>query len=290
VFNYVIILVVMSSLRVLSLVLTRRSLLLKNAHSRSGRLCWSRPVSNSCKTTFLSRPLSYGQAAKSSTSSSSSEGESNEVQNWTDDTLVSKQSESVEEEDDEEALPPMRSLTYRETDFVGFDKKNIRQEPDEERAHFRDLVNTYGEHLVARPNDMWPEREYTITEEDNEEWRHVEALLPNKLVPPVPVKDEYPSGFRPPTAKPGDYPYYVSRTANHMLPVYSNMNMTTKVLSTVVRLADGDLFALRNDLKAFLFDRYQMDFMSQVAEVYGRVLFRGDFEDDFKEFLLQKGF
>ncbi len=33
-----------------------------------------------------------------------------------------------------------------------------------------------------------------------------------------------------------------------------------------------------------------MDFISQVAEVYGRVLFRGDFEEDFKEFLIEKGF
>jgi large subunit ribosomal protein L49 len=192
-------------------------------------------------------------------------------------------------EADPERLPPMRELTYRETDFIGFDKKNILQEPEDERAHFRDLVRTYGQHLVARPDEAWPEREYVVSE-DPDEWRHVEALMPFKVVPPVPVKDEYPSGFRPPAAKPGDYPYFVSRTANHMLPVYAERNTNTKLLTTVVRLADGDLFALRDDLKAFLFERYNMDFISQVAEVYGRVLFRGDFEDDFKEFLLAKGF
>lgn len=53
---------------------------------------------------------------------------------------------------------------------------------------------------------------------------------------------------------------------------------------------DGDLFALRDALDAFLQERYGMEFISQVAEVYGKVVYRGDFEEDFKEFLLMQGF
>jgi hypothetical protein len=33
-----------------------------------------------------------------------------------------------------------------------------------------------------------------------------------------------------------------------------------------------------------------MKFNSRVTEIYGRVTFWGDFEVDFKEFLLEKGF
>ena len=40
----------------------------------------------------------------------------------------------------------------------------------------------------------------------------------------------------------------------------------------------------------FLDERYHLKFISRVAEVYGKVTFHGDFEVDFKEFLLQKGF
>ncbi|TRY68517.1 hypothetical protein TCAL_03267 [Tigriopus californicus] len=75
-----------------------------------------------------------------------------------------------------------------------------------------------------------------------------------------------------------------------MLPVYIHHNIKSQVMRTKVARVDGDLFALRDDLKKFLFERYQMDFISQVGEVYGKVIFRGDFEQDFKEFLIAKGF
>ncbi len=47
-------------------------------------------------------------------------------------------------------LTDLPSLTDRESDFVGFDASNIRQEAEDERQRYRDLVATYGEHLVAR--------------------------------------------------------------------------------------------------------------------------------------------
>ena len=61
-------------------------------------------------------------------------------------------------------------------------------------------------------------------------------------------------------------------------------------MTTYINNCDGDLYKLRADLKQFLFERYEQEFMTQVAELYGRVKFRGDFEQDFKEFLLNKGF
>ena len=55
------------------------------------------------------------------------------------------------------------------------------------------------------------DRDYEVSR-DPEEWKAVEALLPPELIPTVPDKAEYPSGFVRPTAKPGDHPYFVHRT------------------------------------------------------------------------------
>ena len=55
------------------------------------------------------------------------------------------------------------------------------------------------------------DRDYEVSR-DPEEWKAVEALLPQEIIPPVPEKTEYPSGFVKPTARPGDHPYFVHRT------------------------------------------------------------------------------
>ncbi len=151
-----------------------------------------------------------------------------------------------------------------------------------------------GMFCCLRPNHECPDRDYTVSS-DPVEWQHVENLLAPDLVPEVPVKDRYPSGFVRPTARHGDHPYFVRRTTSHLMPVYArrmaNADQGARTfVVTVVRRADGDLFKLRDDLADFLRQRYDREFMSQVGEVYGRVLFRGDFEEDFKEFLLEKGF
>ena len=63
------------------------------------------------------------------------------------------------------------------------------------------------------------------------------------------------------------------------------MTMTTKI-----RRADGNLFALRKDLDKMLMEKYGMEFISQVAEVNSFVNYRGDFQEEFKSFLISKGF
>ena len=64
-----------------------------------------------------------------------------------------------------------------------------------------------------------------MTIKNPEEWRYVERLLEQSLPKTIPVPDVEPgtvkpSGFRMPTAKIGDHPYYVKRNPNWMLPVY----------------------------------------------------------------------
>lgn len=195
----------------------------------------------------------------------------------------------IDDADLEHPVPPPESFAVRGSEHTSFDPQFIHQEEWQERARFADLVATYGKHLVARPLPDCPERDFVVSK-DPEEWRFVERLLTYDIVPPVPEKDEYPSGYRPPTARPGDHAYFVARTPSHLLPVYADYHAPSKVMQTQVKRADGNLYQLRDDLKAFLADRYRMDFISQVSEVQQKVIFRGDFEKDFKEFLLNKGF
>ena len=155
-------------------------------------------------------------------------------------------------------------------------------------------MKTYGELRFARPAPDYPERDF-VASADPEEWKFVERLMPKDLIPAIPKKEVYPSGFKPPTAKLNDYPYHVSRTKNNLLAVYAEIRRFGRkknfiYMWTTVRKADGNLFKLRDDICDFLEERYHTEFVTQVAEVYGAVNIKGDYETDIKEFLLQKGF
>ena len=78
-----------------------------------------------------------------------------------------------------------------------------------------------------------------------------------------------------------------------MLPVYVRLQGAKhhrNILYTQIKKCDGDLWAFKKDIDDFLKQRYNMDFICQVAEVTSSLRYRGDFEADFKEFLLAKGF
>ena len=53
---------------------------------------------------------------------------------------------------------------------------------------------------------------------------------------------------------------------------------------------EGDVEALRKELEVFLRGRYEREFMSQANEFMQKVVFRGNYDADFKEFLKDKGF
>ena len=75
-----------------------------------------------------------------------------------------------------------------------------------------------------------------------------------------------------------------------MLPVYTEFKRLKDTVETTINHCEGDMYKLRDDLADFLQERYDQKFASQVAELHSEIKFRGDFEQDFKEFLLQKGF
>ena len=61
-------------------------------------------------------------------------------------------------------------------------------------------------------------------------------------------------------------------------------------MTTIFRKVEGDVSALRNELSQFLFERYEQEFISQPNELMQKIVFRGNFDADFKEFLKEKGF
>ena len=86
-----------------------------------------------------------------------------------------------------------------------------------------------------------------------------------------------------------------------MLPVYSKVKFVSldlkkgieedeEILITKLRKAEGNLFQLRKDIDDFLFARYKREFICQISELQNMLLYSGDFEDELKEFLLNKGF
>ena len=93
----------------------------------------------------------------------------------------------------------------------------------------------------ARRNANSQRREYSVSKvsiatvsvhsddiydiQDPDDWKYVERLLAQSLPKTIPVPSHepgsvLPSGFRMPTAKMGDFEYFVKRNPNWMLPVY----------------------------------------------------------------------
>nr|ADD38496.1 Probable 39S ribosomal protein L49, mitochondrial [Lepeophtheirus salmonis] len=179
-----------------------------------------------------------------------------------------------------------RFMNNRSTENNTFHPRGILAEPEEEYEAFKTFDKDLG-HLI--PDPKLPDRKY---EASSAEWHFVERLTSNvsTVIPTPPPKDLYPSGFYLPTAKFGDNRYFISRTSTYMLPVYLERSFKNQIMTSKIRKVDGDLFALRDDLDAFLFEKYQMQFISQVAELFGKVSYRGDFIEDFKEFCRLKGF
>ncbi len=76
--------------------------------------------------------------------------------------------------------------------------------------------------LPTRPLD-WKNFDLTKVIESKEEFKYVEKLIPNPLVPDPPKHDSYPtpSGWVPPNVeKSSKLPYFILRTRYHNYPIY----------------------------------------------------------------------
>ncbi|XP_050539291.1 probable 39S ribosomal protein L49, mitochondrial [Daktulosphaira vitifoliae] len=126
---------------------------------------------------------------------------------------------------------------------------------------------------------------------DPKEWQYVERLLPPTIIPPPPQTKNLPSGWKPQTAKFGQYPYFVHRTRNHMLPVYLKISMRGTRRITQINNIDGNIWALEETLKKYLEKLYgsKQIIATKVHEVCGQLCFHGDHVTKINDWLHKKG-
>ncbi|XP_014271785.1 large ribosomal subunit protein mL49 [Halyomorpha halys] len=124
---------------------------------------------------------------------------------------------------------------------------------------------------------------------DPKEWKYVSRLLPGKYIPdPIP-KDNFPSGWKPPSIDAANGPYYVRRSRNHMVPVYLRICQRGINKRTTIRHVLGDIWLFSTDLKKYIEDIVKHDVGVRVDEVGCRVVLRGDYWYYAQQFILEKG-
>ncbi|XP_042892935.1 39S ribosomal protein L49, mitochondrial-like isoform X2 [Penaeus japonicus] len=144
-----------------------------------------------------------------------------------------------------------------------------------------------------------PRLQHTIPESYKEvevstaEWSFVERLIPPKAIPKPNVKpgEVTPSGWVAPSAAPGDYPYFVSRSASHMLPVYVKHEPIMSRFTTTVKNVEGDVFTLGEELRQYLSDKFPFKHINlRVHEPHRMIQIKGEYVLEVREYLIRKGF
>lgn len=123
------------------------------------------------------------------------------------------------------------------------------------------------------------------------EWKYVEELLGEKLVPTPEHKSEYPSGWKP--QDPEQYkklPYYVRRTKNHMLPVFLTIRYRGFRRLTFIKNIEGDIWELEKECAEIIKERTRNNpVYSHINEMAGLIKIKGDFVTLIQKHLLNKG-
>jgi len=138
---------------------------------------------------------------------------------------------------------------------------------------------------------------YTKCEKSYEEWKYVEKLMPHVYVPDAPTdpNQEFPSGWHPPrvTRENCHLPYFISRTKNHMVPVYLVVpgEFRGEVRRTQIKFVEGNLWVLEKEIAAFLQAKYPKKVIGTwVNESWRQVFVRGEYVNDVREWVLDRGF
>ena len=84
-------------------------------------------------------------------------------------------------------------------------------------------------------------------------------------------------------------PVYIQIDSSEKWDKFGNQELFEEVY-TRMNKCEGNMYQLRDDIDQFLKDKYKQEFISQVSELQQRLVYKGDFEEEFKEFLLSKGF
>lgn len=190
-------------------------------------------------------------------------------------------------------LSPCREV--RQDENFTFDWDKVPSTSEKEREKFSDYLDIFGETRFSKPIE-YQNRQYT-TSADPEEWSYVARYMnqcSSKTIPLPNSSQNLSSGFVMPTAKPGDHPYFVKRAPSWLFPVYVTQSegrgLQRQPVLTTIKRVEGNVAKLCEDLSDFLMERYEQEFTSQPNELMQKVVFRGNFDQDFKEFLKMKGF
>lgn len=127
--------------------------------------------------------------------------------------------------------------------------------------------------------------------ENPPEWKYVEELLGQKLVPQPELKPEYPSGWKPQDPeKFKDLPYFIKRSKNHMLPVYLSITYRGFRRVTYIKNIEGDIWQLEKDCMELIRSRIGNNpVYSQINEMTRTIKIKGDYVTLIQKDLYNKG-
>lgn len=123
----------------------------------------------------------------------------------------------------------------------------------------------------------------------------MERLVNGRIIEAAPVDAEkyLPSGWKPQKSA-GElreiFPYFVSRTKNHQVPVYLSSTFRGQRKITKLRRIEGDIWALEKELKQTLQSALKKRIETRVNEVSGQIDFKGIHVDMISDYLMAKGF
>ncbi|XKL66068.1 hypothetical protein PGB90_009488 [Kerria lacca] len=138
-----------------------------------------------------------------------------------------------------------------------------------------DIIKRYSSYLSSKPipkDEDLPKYEVT---NDPKEWEFVMRLLPDKKIPEVKEKKEYPSGWKPQKFNP-NMPYAIQRTKNHMIPIYLCISHNNMRRITVIKKIHGDIWTLASDVRNYLEKLNKKKICVKIHEILGRIEVHGD--------------
>lgn len=93
------------------------------------------------------------------------------------------------------------------------------------------------------------------------------------------------------TAKFDQYPFFVHRTRNHMLPVYLKVSKRGMKRVTQINNVDGNIWKMEEEVRRYLEKLYGANkiIATKVHEVCGHLCIHGDHVSRINEWLLKKG-
>ncbi|CAK9301898.1 unnamed protein product, partial [Gordionus sp. m RMFG-2023] len=139
----------------------------------------------------------------------------------------------------------------------------------------------------------------TDFEESRDEFRYIENIMevcqPKTVHEPTDLDDRRPrpSGWIPPPTHCPNLSYFVSRTKNHLLPVYFYLKYNGSQKVTKIKNIMGNIWDFETDLIKHLSEYItDKDFIppTQINEYSQSINIKGVWTEEIKQFLANKGF